>query len=307
MKKAVCIITILLTAVSFLCGCSLTGEKPALVILGTDIGRDIYDYYYDKVDGRPGDYGLSDSPKNSEKRDAAINLCRKYLALNTSFVYHGLSLSASDKVSVSDNVNNHWMRFGKHYEEIGVSKQTLTKIFTSEAYEDEIFTAMYDKGTGNAEGEKQTKNYFNTHYVAFSNVCVYFTNSDGTSITEAEKQEIVSKFNSVRENSGTDYDSFANAAAEAGYTASGTIILSSSSEGYPEGFFESVYDQDDGSVKIITYGNCIFAVRKQNLEDLGDAVYSSYREACIEEMYADQWHETLDSYIERFTVDEINV
>ena len=157
MKRLICLLLISALAAGLLAGCDLIPEKPALVILGTDIDREIYSYYYDRVQGRPKDYGLSDNPDEDKIKDTSIELCRKYLALNTSFVYHNLSLSSTEKVAVSDNVNNHWIRFRNHYEKIGVSKQTLNKVFTADAYEDAIFSAIYDKGVGNAQGEKELK------------------------------------------------------------------------------------------------------------------------------------------------------
>jgi len=307
MKRLICLLLISALAAGLLAGCDLIPEKPALVILGTDIDREIYSYYYDRVQGRPKDYGLSDNPDEDKIKDTSIELCRKYLALNTSFVYHNLSLSSTEKVAVSDNVNNHWIRFRNHYEKIGVSKQTLNKVFTADAYEDAIFSAIYDKGVGNAQGEKELKDYFYTNFVAFRNVCAYFTLSDGSAVTEAKRQEIITNVNKIKELTGSEPDTFDSAATAAGYTASDTVILDRNSDDYPEGFFESVYDQEDGSVKIITYGNSIFAVLKENLEDLGEGVYASYREECLEEKYAVEWESTLSNYISLFTVDEINV
>lgn len=289
-------------------GCSLKirEEKPALVISGTGISREIYNYYYDLVEGRPGDYNLSDSPKEKEKEDAAVELCKRYIALNSSFVIHNLRLSTSDKVSISDNVNNHWMRFKNHYNKIGVSKQTLNKVFTSAAYEDVIFAAMYDKGVNDKAQESEIKLYFYREYIAFRSVCVYFTNN-GKEMTQAEKQNVINDMYDISSNSGESPESFTAAASEKGYVASNIVVLNRDSDGYPAGFFDTVYDMFDNSVKVIVYGDSVFAVRKENLEKLGEGLYAGYRSALIRDMYEEEWQKTIDSYIETFTVDEKNI
>ncbi len=295
----------LITALS---GCSLGfgEEKPALVISGTGISREIYNYYYDLVEGRPGDYGLSDSPKEKEKEEAAVGLCKRYIALNSSFVIHNLSLSTSEKVSISDNVNNHWMRFKNHYNKIGVSKQTLNKIFTSAAYEDVIFSAMYDKGVTDKAQEAAIKQYFYREYAAFRSVCVYFTNN-GKEMTQAEKQNVINDMYDISAASDDSPESFALASSEKGYSASDVVVLSRNSDGYPAGFFDTVYDQFEGTVKVITYGDSVFAVRKESLEKLGEGLYAGYRSALIKEMYDEEWQKTINSYIDTFTVDEKNI
>ncbi|MBR3620844.1 MAG: hypothetical protein IKN56_04995 [Clostridia bacterium] len=289
-------------------GCSLKKEKTALVISGTDIGMETYNYYYDLVRGRPGDYGLSDSPKEKDIKEAAIALCRRYIALNSSFVVHKLSLSATDKINISDKVNNHWMRFENHYDKIGVSKQTLYKIFTSETYEDVIFSAMYDKGVSDKAQEKKIKQYFYSEYAAFRSVCVYFTGSDGKQeMTEAEKQKVMTDMNEIARDSDETAESFISTCSAKGYTASDVVVIKRDSDGYPAGFFDSIYDQTDNSVKIIAYGDCVFAVQKANLESLGEGLYAGYRSVLIKDMYAGEWQKTLNSYIDTFTVDEKNV
>lgn len=291
-----------------LCSCSLFGSnKPALVIAGTPVDAEIYNYYLDKVTGRPADYGLDESPKKSELEDAAIGLCKRYVALNTNFALHNLTLSTSDKVNISDNVNNHWMRFRNHYESISVSKQTLTKVFTSDAYEDAIFSAIYDRGVTDSAQEKEIKDYFYKNYTAFRSVCEYFTKDDGTTVTESEKQEIINNFNRISALSGDTAESYTQACNDLGYYSSDVVIIGRTSEGYPDGFFESVYAQSDNSVRVTEYDDCVFAVRKESLKELGESVFAAYRSSLIKEMYNEEWQNTLDEFIERFTLDSKNI
>ncbi len=299
------IISVLLAALILLsaAGCT-SGKTTALIISGTEIDSEIFTYYLDKVIHRPTDYGLAEHPEKKLLRQAVIDECKKYVAINTSFRDKGLSLSSADKVEISQNVNNFWIRFESHYNEIGVSKQTLTKIMTADAYEDAIFTATYDKGTDDAEAEKQLKDYFYSNYVSFRTVCAYFTAPDGSAMSQANKIALVESFRTLASGTAVDPDALSQTVAAAGYTLSDSIILKKNSDGYPTGFFEKVYTQSNGTVQILEYDECVFAVMKENLEAKGDAVYANYRTSCISDLYSGASENEIRNYMKNLTVEE---
>lgn len=305
MKKILSAVLAVLILLS-LTACNMS-KKTVLVISGTEIDSEIFTYYLDKVISRPSDYGLAGNSEKKELKQTAINECKRYVAINTSFKDKGLSLSAADKVSISNNVNYFWTRFENHYDEIGVSKQTLTKIMTSEAYEKAIFTATYDRGIENEAAEKELTDYFYSNYVSFRTVCAYFTNPDGSAMPQADKIALVDSFKSMEQTAAVDADAFSASVTAAGYTLSDTIILKKNSDGYPKGFFEKVYAQANGTVQILEYDECVFAVMKESLEDKGDAIYTNYRTSCINDLYSDLYEEQTESYIETLEVKEKGV
>jgi hypothetical protein len=285
-------------------GCS-SGKKTALVIAGTDINSEIFTYYLDKVHQAPRDYGLPDNPPDNELKDAAINECKKYLAINTEFRDMGLELSSSEKVDISLEVNDFWVRFENHYNKIGVSKQTLTKIHTAKAYEDAVFAAKYDKGIADLENEAVLQDYFYENYVSFRNVCAYFTSADGTTpMTQLEKTQLIAAINNLAINADTDMDKFAETVQAAGYSLSDTVLLKKGGGGYPDGFFEKVAQQKDGTVQVITYDECIFIVWKENLKEKGESLYVNYRSVCINDLYSDEAQAATDEYIKNLEVEE---
>lgn len=305
MKKIFSALLAVLILLSF-ASCA-SSKKTVLVISGTEIDSEVFTYYLDKVIQRPADYGLAENPEKKLLKQTAVDECKKYVAVNTSFKDKGLTLSASDKVEISDNVNCFWTRFENHYKEIGVSKQTLTKIMTSDACEEAIFTATYDRGSGNKAAEKELTDYFYSNYVSFRTVCAYFTAADGSAMPQAEKIAVVEAFKAMGQNTAVDADKFSEAVTAAGYTLSDSIILKKDSDGYPAGFFEKVYSQTKGTVQILEYDECVFAVMKESLEDKGEAVYANYRTSCINDLYSDAWEQEISSYIETLTVDEKGV
>lgn len=288
-----------------LASCKKDENEWALKIEGTEISDEIYTYFLDKVISRPSDYGLEENASEKSLRNAAVDECKRYISVNTEFVKMGLSLSSAEKVGISDEVNNIWMRFENHYTKIGVSKQTVTKICTAKAYEKAIFTELYDRGAQDAAAEEEIKNYFYENYTAFITVCVYFNSSDGVSpMTQLEINELLAAFNTLAAAPAGTPESFSESVQALGYTPSSTVILKKGSDGYPEGFFDKVYAQTDSTVQIIQYEDCVFAVFKENLKNKGDSVYANYRTVCINELYADENNARIENNIKNLDVKE---
>lgn len=282
-------------------------KKTALIISGTEINSEIFTYYLDKVHQSPTDYGMHAYPTNSDLKQAAVNECKKYLAANSGFAEKGLSLTASEKVEISQAVNNYWIRFENHYNEIGVSKQTLTKIFTSDAYKDALFAAEYDKGTGDAEAEAVLKDYFYKNYISFRTVCAYFTAADGSPMTQLDKSQLLAAIDLLAKNAGTDIEKFAEEAQAAGYSLSTSVLLKSGADTYPDGFYERVSEQNDDTVQVLTYDECVFIVWKENLKDKGESVFQNYRSACIDDLYYEEYQATLNDYLDTLDVEEKSI
>lgn len=302
MKKAV---ALLLTAILLLCsaGCSQS-NKTVLVISGAEIDSEVFTYYLDKVVSRPADYGLSENPEKEDAKNAAIEQCKEYVAANTEFRSRGLSLSVSDKVGISETVNNLWIRFENHYDKIGVSKQTLTKVYTSQAYNEAIFTSEYDKGTEDTASEEVIQNYFYENYVSFRAVCEYFNYADGTPLSQKDKTELLSKFDGIAAAQIGNADEFSSAVQNLGYSVSASVLLKKGSDGYPAGFFERVYELQDNDVAVIVYDECVFAVMKENLKEKGEGVYSEYRSACINDLYSDAARVDFEEIMGSYEVEE---
>lgn len=301
MKRLTALFLAMILIIS-VCGCTQS-KKTVLVISGAEIDNEIFAYYLDKVISRPADYGLSEKPKKDEAKDVATESCREYVAVNTMFGNLELSLSVSDKVGVSETVNNLWIRFKNHYKEIGVSKQTLTKIYTTQAYSDVIFDSVYDKGADDAESESVIQDYFHENYVCFRAVCEYFYTADGKQISQKEKTELLTKFDGISA-SVNSVDGFTATVQALGYSSSASVILKKGSDGYPEGFFDKVYAMNDNSVEIIVYDDCVFAVMKEGLDDKGESVYSEYRSSCIEDLYSEESRLEVEELMASFSVEE---
>lgn len=284
MKKLLA--TFLAATMLLLFGACSDKNNYALTIEGTEINGEIFAYFLDRVTAAPESYGLDKDSSADKLKKAAIDECKRYVAINTEFSSSKVTLTSAEKVKISEKVNNIWLRSENHYKKIGISKQTLNKIITSEKYEEAVFNSLYDKGTHNTAAEQKIQNYFYENYVSFRTVCVYFTSSSGEPMTQLEKNEMLMVFEGFATSKASTPEAFTQGFLDAGYSASDTVILKKSSDGYPDGFFDKVFAQTDATVQIIIYDDCVFAVYKESLKDKGESVYAAYRSACINDIYA---------------------
>ncbi|MBO5859890.1 MAG: hypothetical protein J6R20_08975 [Clostridia bacterium] len=295
---------IIAAAMLFLLGSCSGKPKTALIIQGAEINSELFAYYLDRVVSSPEGYGLEKTATEKELKDATVIECKKYVASNSEFLNAGNSLSSADKVAISDQVNNIWMRSEKHYESIGVSKQTLTKVVTSEKYAEAVFTKLYDKGREDAAAERAIQNYFYNNYVSFRTVCAYFSSADGTPMTQLEKTEMLNFLTGLSGETKITQEDFEKSFADTGYAVSSTVILKKNSDGYPEGFYDAVNQQSDSTVQTIVYEDCVFVIYKENLAEKGESVYTSYRASCVNDLYADRNDERIEKTIEVLTVEQ---
>lgn len=286
-----------------LCSCERK-EKTVLTVGGAEIGEEIFVYYLNKVTHRPTDYGLADTSNSERVKAAATEKCKKYVAVNTEFARAGLSLSSSEKAEVAQQVNNLWIRFENYYNAIGVSKQTLTKIMTSEACEEALFTSRYDSGVSDTEAEKKIENYFYSEYICFRTVCAYFTSGTDEKMTQQEINDTVAAFNSLAKGYNKDTRTLSDEATAAGYTLSDTILLKKDSDGYPAGFFEKVTAQSVNTVQVLVYDECVFAVLKEDMKEKGESVYANYRSSCIKDLYSEEAENNTAEIVAALTVEE---
>ncbi len=302
MKKLLAML--LASSVLLLFGACSAKNEYALKIEGAEIGSEVFAYYLDKAVAAPERYGLKKNASASELKKAAVNECKRYIAINTDFKKSGKPLTSAQKVEISESVNDIWLRYENHYNKIGVSKQTLNKIITAEKYEEAVFTSLYDKGTGNAVAEKKLQDYFYTNYVSFRTVCVYFTSANGEPLSQLEKNEMLAVFDSLAAEKASTPEAFTQGFLDEGYSASDTVILKKNSDGYPEGFFDAVYKQADATVQIIVYDDCVFAVYKENLRDKGESVFAAYRSVCINDIYSAENEKRINLLVSDLKVEE---
>lgn len=300
-------ITALITAVALcfaLSSCSVfQADEAVLNISGAEIDKEIFAYYFDKVVANPANCGLDEKADAAACADKAVELCTRYVTVNTMFAKYNLKLTSSQKYDIANTVSNKWTCYSNHYNKIGVSRATISKIVTNETYENTIFTTLFDNSDD--EAEKKVRKYFAENYIIFRAVCGYFVTTDAAGsdieMSAAEKDKVEAKFKSLAEKI-TDISGLENAADELGYTASSAILLKKTQcEGYPDGFFDDVNSLKNDTASVLRYDDCLFIIWKYNPEDREEE-YASCRSQCVKDMYSAFGEASFRSIEETFQV-----
>lgn len=267
------------------CATEQAPREYCATVSGAEVDSGIFAYWYGRVRDNPADYGLSEKPSRKEITAEAKNRTLRYVAVNTLFEHYGLSLSNSRKISVSNRVNSLWQSFGERYSSVGITREALSKVCTSEAYTEEILAHLYN--TEDENSEKKIRKYFSENYIVFRTASVYFTTTDATGteipMNDVQKNEAIKGLKDTSTNI-SDLETLEKITSNAGYTVSDTILLKKGTAGYPDGFFEDVQSINAPSCKVLVYDNCAFLVWRFD-SAAQDEQYASVRSDCVNALY----------------------
>ena len=281
LKRAVLLILILSFSLS-LFGCAATTEKikkTALTVGNAEVDAGVFAYYLDTQIKSHGK-----SPDRAAVIQNAENLCADYVKLNTEFKNRELELSATDKSQIASKVDEIWRMYGRYYETIGVGKDTITKIVTSETYKDILISKVFGAGGDKEISDKNMKAYFAENYVFFR----YF--NAVLSGDEEKDKEITDKFRDAKNSIGkededteeeiTFDDAYQKYVEENGGSA-GTLNVSSMKKGddtFPDQFFTDVMEMKEEEIKLLIYDDNVFLVEKVE----GSKYFSDYKSSILE-------------------------
>ena len=286
-------------------GCSLTDKGTAMEINGVEISDDVFTYFLDKA---VVDLGI-DAPLKSLKEKATA-YAETYFKTNSLAHSRGVTLTTAEKAAVSEKVNAYWGIYGEYYTKIGVTKETLTKVFSADAFREALLVHFY--GTGGEEEIPLTRLYaqFKTNYIVFQAITGYFTqtnlNGQTVKINETEKEALVLKFQnmSAMVNAGEqNMEQAADFLAESGYQGSvQTVVLHKDDTSYPAGFFEKVKNTESRRATVIGTDEFIFLVLRGDA-DTNSSYFNEKRTEMIEIIVGNE----IDEKIEKSLVVETKI
>ena len=286
-------------------GCSLTDTGTAMEINGVEISDDVFTYFLDLA---VVDLGV-DAPLKSLKEKATA-YAETYFKTNSLAHSQGITLSIAEKKAVSEKVNAHWGFYGEYYTKIGVTKETLTKIFTADSFREALLVHYY--GTGGEEEIPLARLYaqFKTNYIVFQAITGYLTqtnlNGQTVKINETEKEALILKFQnmSAMVNAGEqNMEQAADFLAESGYQGSvQTVVLHKDDTSYPSGFFEKVKNTESRRATVIGTEEFIFLVLRGDA-DTKSTYFNEKRTEMIEIIVGDE----IDKKIEKTLMVETKI
>nr|MCR4925405.1 hypothetical protein [Clostridiales bacterium] len=287
--------------------CSCGKSSYALDIGNTRIDSEIYAYYLDRA--------ISENQKATfeEQKAIAKNMCAEYIAVNTKMAEYKLSATATQKNDISSTVNALWRLYYNYYEKIGVSKQTLIKIYESQAYKITLLLAFYDTNGFTPVSEEQIKNHFTNNFIVFKSINDYLTvtDSDGNYVAMTgdaltQKQTSFKAMADKIQGEVTIDTVYGEYMTAQGQTATeiATSVISKDSNNYPQGFFERVKAIAENDADAVTLGNYIFCVQHLNCFSDDNRYYNLYRQDCLISLVSNDFEKILDKWTEKYSIKE---
>ncbi len=274
MRKILSLLLVVSVIAIYLCACSPRGFS--LKINNVNVDEEIYNYYLSAVEN---DKAYTDS---KDKKAAAIELCKKYVAGCELIDKYEIALTAEEKVTVSGRVKAKWLYFKDFYKRYSVSKQTLVEMLEYEQLTDDIVVKLYSEGGEKALTQKEIKAYYDNNYIAAQVISADLIDQSGKPVEKKISDEITEKFTDMRNivRRGASMESAAQKYPEIAEYDGGTSIISSFDTAYPEGLFEKLSDIQKGKSQAFKYHNIIYLINR--LDDSADKTYFPlYTKECI--------------------------
>jgi hypothetical protein len=243
--------------------CSLTDKKAVVEINDVKISNDVFVYFLDRA---AVDLGVDANYSALESQ--TIALIYRYYKTNSLAHKEKISLSTAQKAAVSQEVDAAWSIYGDYYSKIGVKRETLTKIFTADAYRDALMLKYYGKGGSREVSDGQLYANFQANYVVFQAITGYLTQTDEygvtTPLSQNDAETLVLKFQNILKTVSSGEQSMEEAAAYLVSTglpgAVQTVVLHKDDATYPEGFFEQIKALEKRTATIVSTNEYIFLV-----------------------------------------------
>ncbi len=283
-KKIISSLLTLLILITLFSGC---GKNAAVKINGTKVDSEVAAYF--KASAKEG--------------EDATELIRRYVAVNSEFNNHALTVPRSMRSSLSGDVNDIWHLWSGYYENLGISKETIYKIELSKVYETLLLEERYGENGVSPVSEKDIKAHFRENYAPIRFVTGYLfeVTEDGTTeMTEAQKTKLKNSFSAAAEsiNGGTGMEEAVGILGSEDIHS--TVVSSVGNDNFPDGFWNEVKKIKMNKASVITLGSYVFLVQKVNGEEGEYECYSQYRSDCLYQMKGEEFEQIVSCWAQQY-------
>lgn len=281
------------------CGC---GRQSGATVAGTKIDAQVCRYF--------DDCARQEAPDASEAEQtaAADAMLSEYVAVNSAFASRGLQLTAQQKAAVSQTVNDLWRLFGDYYAELGVTKQTLWKTQTSEAYREALLLDYYAPDGDEPVSEDALRTYFGENYVAFQSITGFLVTADDSgnavALDDSARAQLLSSFEAMA-SAVSGGSSVAAQAAKAENTISNpeTVVVARGDPAYSDAFFAHIFAMENGTTSVFTDGDYVFLVLRENIADPERDLFADHRTDCLETLKGEAFDAVLQTWAQSYPVE----
>lgn len=224
-KKVAAGVLTLAAAVS-LCGCGDNGY--IMTVEGMDIRNGIYLSFvqnsyneaYNKINEQNSSDSSSDSSSTSEIdvfaqtveaksaadwiKEQALEDVRKYVAVHKMCEQYGLTLTEDEIKEMNDDLNSAWdeenfyvqyslgfSTLGEYYESLGIGKDSMRDIRTTNALSDKLFLHFYDTDGEFAATQDEINTYITENYAAVKMLTLNYKDASGNDLESDEEKQAV--------------------------------------------------------------------------------------------------------------------
>lgn len=224
-KKAVASV-LTLAATASLCGCGDNGY--IMTVDGMDIRNGIYLSFvqnsyneaYNKISEQNTSDSSSDSSSTSEIdvfaqtveeksasdwiKDQSLEEVRKYVAVHKMCEQYGLTLTEVEIKEMNDDLNSAWdeenfyvqyslgfSTLGEYYESLGIGKDSMRDIRTTNALSDKLFLHFYDTDGEFAATQDEINTYITENYAAVKMLTLNYKDASGKDLESDEDKQAV--------------------------------------------------------------------------------------------------------------------
>lgn len=311
------ITSLILLAVCLLMCFTACGNKLsyALSINGTEVTEGVYTYYLDSVLANPDEFDLTAENYEEDAKAAATELVKKYIAINTMTHDLSVTLSYSAKAEIAEDTDSYWDFFSDHYEKIGITKQDINKIITSDKYEMALLDYYYGEGSKiSPVSTKKLKNAFTQKYVGVKIIAAPLTTTDTLGSTVAlddiELKNTRTTFENMKNkaNNGTDidsvYSSYNSAKDLIGTESLETFVFTKDSARYSNDFFAQVIKLDYNKATVFESEDTIYLLYRVDITGEEYNYFLTYKEEVLADLKLADLEKKIASKSKKYEVDE---
>ncbi len=267
---------LLLVAILLFSSCG--AGAPALLIGNSPVDDEVYAYFLNSVIDK------EEGKTSSETIIEAAEGARYYVKVNTFAAKKGIALSRAEKTELSKRLSDFWAVYGEYYNKIGISKQTVHKIFESEAYETALLKAYYAQGGQKQVSNEEVLSCLNRYFIVFKSINGYFTetaqNGVASELSELDKELLTADYKKAAKQINAGELTFEAAAAKLSknhiVNSPETVILKKGSPYYPDSFFDEVAAAKADTAVVVVCEKNVFLVIKENIEVKSDYFNNNY-------------------------------
>lgn len=181
--------------------------------------------------------------------EKATERLKEFLYIEQKFAESGLTLSEEDKAAAKHTSESIWPFYKENYEKIGIAESSYTARIENSYKSSALFLQQYGKGGAEEIPEADLKAELKNNYATVQMISFGTKESDGTAMTDANKQVVENEAKSYLERAkkGEDIVTLINAKKEADATEESPANIDETAD-----YKETVHNGDASSSGVVS-------------------------------------------------------